>query len=173
MQVVGPIGSEDKTLAFAQQLAARVAQGARRRRRAPRAGPDGAAARRSTSIARRRSSAGLTERDVASDLLVSLASSGQVAPTYWLDKRGVQYLVSVQTPQYAIDSIDALRATPISTPDGTAADCSATSRTITRATGPANITHYNVARTFDVQANVDGTDLGSVADARATRSSPS
>jgi multidrug efflux pump subunit AcrB len=28
---------------------------------------------------------------------------------------------------------------------------------------PQNITHYNVARTFDVQANLDGTDLASVA----------
>ena len=51
---------------------------------------------------------GLTERDVASDLLVSLASSAQVSPSYWLDKRGVQYLVAVQTPQYDIDSLDAL-----------------------------------------------------------------
>ena len=47
--------------------------------------------------------AGLTEKDVASDLLVSLSSSGTVAPSYWIDKRGVQYLVAVQTPQYEID----------------------------------------------------------------------
>jgi multidrug efflux pump subunit AcrB len=105
----------------------------------------------------------LSERDVASDVLVSLASSGQVAPTYWLDRRGVQYLVSVQTPQYAIDSIDALRATPISTAEGqpqTLGNLAA----IRRATGPANITHFNIARTFDVQANIDGLDLGSVTD---------
>src|SRR5512140_954218 len=51
---------------------------------------------------------GVSERDVASDLLVSLSSSGQVAPSYWIDKRGVQYLVAVQTPQYDLDSLDAL-----------------------------------------------------------------
>ncbi len=107
--------------------------------------------------------AGLSERDVASDLLVSLASSGQVAPSYWIDKRGVQYLVSVQTPQYAIDSIDALKATPISNTAGDPQTVGNLS-TITRGFGPANITHYNVARTYDVLANVADTDLGSVSD---------
>src|SRR5471030_305782 len=34
---------------------------------------------------------------------------------------------------------------------------------ISRTEGPVNITHFNVSRTYDVQANVDGTDLGSVA----------
>ena len=92
-----------------QKLADRVAQGAGRRRRPPRAGRARAASSGSTSIARMAQQAGLTERDVASDLLVSLSSSGQVAPTFWLDKRGVQYLVAVQTPQYSIDSIDALK----------------------------------------------------------------
>jgi multidrug efflux pump subunit AcrB len=107
--------------------------------------------------------AGLSERDVASDLLVSLSSSGQVAPTFWLDKRGVQYLVAVQTPQYQIDTVDALRATPISTGGGTPQTLGNLA-TITRSTEPENITHFNVARTFDVQANVADTDLGSVSD---------
>jgi multidrug efflux pump subunit AcrB len=60
--------------------------------------------------------------------------------------------------------MDALRATPISTPDGHTQTLGNLA-TIKRATGPANITHFNVARTFDVQANVDDTDLGSVSDA--------
>jgi multidrug efflux pump subunit AcrB len=107
---------------------------------------------------------GLSERDVASDLLVSLSSSGQVAPSYWLDpKRGVQYLVAVQTPQYRIDSLDALRATPLSTPGANGPQMLSNVASITRGYGPANITHYNVARTYDVHANVDGTDLASVA----------
>jgi multidrug efflux pump subunit AcrB len=162
LQVVGPIGSEDKTLAVAQDLATKVA-------RVP-----GAADVHLAQVPKvpqlqiaidrvQAQQAGLTERDVASDLLVSLASSGQVSPTFWLDKRGVQYLVSVQTPQYAIDSIDALRATPISA--GGKVQTIGNLTQIKRATGPANITHFNIARTYDVQANVDGTDLGSVSDA--------
>ncbi|MEO7731390.1 MAG: efflux RND transporter permease subunit, partial [Kofleriaceae bacterium] len=177
LQVVGPIGSEDKTLQLAQELAGQVAK------------VPGAADVHLAQVSKVPSlqvtidrvmaqQAGLSERDVASDLLVSLASSGQVAPTYWLDKRGVQYLVSVQTPQYAIDSIDALRATPISIPGGGVNPSPSTSgpgagnrvqtvgnlTQIKRTMGPANITHFNIARTFDVQANVDGTDLGAVSD---------
>jgi CzcA family heavy metal efflux pump len=107
---------------------------------------------------------GVSERDVASDLLVSLSSSGQVTPSYWIDpKRGVQYLVAVQTPQYSIDSLDALRATPISTPGESGTQLLSNVARISRTTGPANITHYNAQRTFDVQANVAGTDLASVA----------
>jgi len=162
LQIVGPIGSEDKTLAVAQDLAAKVAR--------VRGAADVHLAQVSKvpqlqiSIDRvEAQQAGVTERDVASDLLVSLASSGQVTPTYWLDKRGVQYLVSVQTPQYKNDSIDALRATPVSA--GGKIQTVGNLTQIKRATGPANITHVNIARTFDVQANVDGTDLGSVSDA--------
>lgn len=107
---------------------------------------------------------GLTERDIASDLLVSLSSSGQVAPSYWLDpKRGVQYLVAVQTPQYEIDSIDALAATPLATTTEARTQLLSNVAQFKRAWGPQNITHHNVARTFDVLANVDGVDLASVA----------
>jgi multidrug efflux pump subunit AcrB len=162
LQVVGPIGSEDATLAIAQSLAVKVAK------------VPGAADVHLAQVSKvpqlqvaidrvEAQQAGVTERDVASDLLVSLASSGQVAPTYWVDKRGVQYTVSVQTPQYAIDSVDALRATPIST--GGKIQTFGNLAQIKRGAGPANITHFNVARTFDVQVNVDGTDLGSVSDA--------
>jgi multidrug efflux pump subunit AcrB len=162
LQVVAQPGNEDKALAVAQELAANVAK------------VPGAVDVHLAQVSKvpqfqisidrvEAQQAGVTERDVASDLLVSLASSGQVSPTYWLDKRGVQYLVSVQTPLYAIDSIDALRATPISSAGKiqTVGNLSQIKRT----TGPANITHFNIARTFDVQASVDATDLGSVSDA--------
>ncbi len=109
---------------------------------------------------------GMTQKDVASDLLVSLSSSSQVAPSYWLDtKRGVQYLVAVQTPQYQNDSFDAVNNTPLSTPGEGGPQLLSNVAAISRTVGPANITHYNASRTFDVQANVDGTDLGSVASA--------
>jgi multidrug efflux pump subunit AcrB len=116
---------------------------------------------------------GLTQRDVASDLLVSLASSGQVAPSYWVDPvRGVQYLVAVQTPQYQNDSMAALTSTPVSTPllagnsgDGPRPQLLGNLAAVSRTSGPVNVTHYNITGCFDVQANVAGTDLGSVANA--------
>jgi multidrug efflux pump subunit AcrB len=162
LQVIGPTGSEDKTLAFAQELAKRVAMvpGAVDVHLAQVAKTPQLKIRIDRTIAQQ---AGVSERDVASDLLVSLASSGQVAPTFWIDKRGVQVLVSVQTPQYKIDSIAALQATPISTP-GDKPQTLGNVAHIDRTTGPVNITHYNVSRTYDVQANVQDTDLGSVID---------
>ena len=106
---------------------------------------------------------GLSERDVASDLLVALASNAVVAPTYWLDKRGVQYLVAVQTPQRDIDSIDAMNTLPLST-NREHPQLLSNVASISRTSGPVNITHYDISRTYDVQANVEGTDLGSVVD---------
>ena len=163
VQVVGAIGNEDQTYAVAQQIAERV-------RRIP-----GAADVHLAQVPKQpelridvdRTMAGqlgLTERDVSSDLLVSLASSALVSPSYWLDKRGIQYLVAVQTPQREVDSLEAMNTTPISTGGGPPQLLS-NMATLSRTEGPVNITHFNVARTYDVQANVDGADLGSVSTA--------
>jgi multidrug efflux pump subunit AcrB len=111
---------------------------------------------------------GLTQRDVTDDMLVSLSSSGQTAPNFWLDPAGgVQYAVAVQTPQWRIDSIDALGSIPLSAGPTTAATAApqllANVATTSRTLGPTNLTHYNIARSFDVLVGVDGTDLGAVA----------
>ncbi len=107
---------------------------------------------------------GITQRDVANDALVSLSSSGQVAPNYWLDpKKGIQYLVAVMTPQYKVDSMDALRGMPVHLPNSPAPQVLGNIASLKRDFTPVNITHYNVLSTFDVQANVQGADLGSVA----------
>jgi multidrug efflux pump subunit AcrB len=73
---------------------------------------------------------GLTQRDVTSNMLISLSGSGTVAPNFWLNSsNGVSYSVAVQTPQYRMDSLDALLRTPISvasnTVNGTTADSQA------------------------------------------------
>jgi len=65
------------------------------------------------------SSVELTEHDVSNSLLISLSSSGQVAPNQWLNYvNGVNYQVAVQTPQYRIDSFDSLMRTPITATPG-------------------------------------------------------
>ncbi len=62
---------------------------------------------------------GLSQSTVANDVLISLSSSGQTAPNFWLDpKTGVQYPLAVQTPQLKIDSVDALDSTPVASPGG-------------------------------------------------------
>jgi multidrug efflux pump subunit AcrB len=109
--------------------------------------------------------AGLTQRDVASSVLISLSSSGQTAPNQWLNPlNGVNYNVAVQTPQYKMDSIDAIRRTPITAAGGGNMQLldnvlTGVKRTVTTAL----ISHYNVQPVYDVMANTDQRDLGGVA----------
>jgi multidrug efflux pump subunit AcrB len=106
---------------------------------------------------------GLTQRDVANDLLVSLSASGQTAPSFWLDpKKGIQYTVAVQTPQARMDSMAALESTPIGTSSGTPQLLTNLAH-FSRGVGATNITHFNAMPTYDILANVDGTDLGTMA----------
>jgi len=106
---------------------------------------------------------GFTQRDVATSLLVSLSSSGQTAPNYWLDpKNGVNYGVAVQTPQYRIDSINALNNTPVVAP-GQRPQLLTNVATTSRRVEAGVISHYNVQPVLDVMASADGADLWSVA----------
>ena len=109
---------------------------------------------------------GLTQSAVASNLLISLAGSGQAAPNFWLNpQNGVQYSVVTQTPQFRLNSIEALQATPISNGDRNGvAQVLGNVATVERTTMASVIGHYNVQPVFDVYANVDGRDLGGVAD---------
>ena len=109
--------------------------------------------------------AGLTQRDVANSMLISLSSSGQIAPTQWLNpKNGVSYQVAVQTPQYRVDSFDALRRTPVTGTQGAAsAQLLGNLATVGRTASTALVSHYDVQPVFDVYANADLQDLGAVA----------
>lgn len=111
----------------------------------------------------------LSEREIANDLLISLASSGQAAPNVWLNpQNGVQYAVSVQTPQFRMSSLDAIGRTPLvgatssSTMSGGPPTLDNVAR-ISRRNGVAVVSHYDVAPVFDLYANVQDRDLGGVA----------
>jgi multidrug efflux pump subunit AcrB len=109
---------------------------------------------------------GLTQRDVATNLLISLSGSAQASPNYWLSpQNGVQYLVATQTPQYLLNSIESLEATPVSSaggPGGT--QLLGNVATVERTTTQTVVGHYNIQPIYDVYANVDGRDLGGVSD---------
>jgi multidrug efflux pump subunit AcrB len=108
---------------------------------------------------------GLSERDVANSVLLSLSGSSQVQPNYWLNpKEGVQYPVSVRVPQYAMDSITALNAMPVSAnqPGKNNAQILANLATVQRANGWPIFSHYNVMPVIDVFGGVSGRDLGGV-----------
>lgn len=137
---------------------------------------------------------GLTQRDVASSVLISLSGSGMVAPTQWLNwANGVNYNVTVQTPQFRMNTLDALMRTPITAPGGiggggaesassigmgpnhsslaygnpgaapNAAQFLANLAGVKRGVAPEIVNHYDVQPVFDVYANIDRRDLGSVA----------
>ena len=108
---------------------------------------------------------GLTERDVAQNLLISLSSSFQTSPTFWLNpKNGVSYNVAVMSPQYRIDTLQALLNTPINGSVNTNPQVLSNLATATPITRPAVVSHYNIFPAVDVYASVDGRDLGGVAD---------
>jgi multidrug efflux pump subunit AcrB len=80
---------------------------------------------------------GLTQRDVTSSMLISLSGSSTVAPNFWMNwANGVNYNVGVQTPQYRIDSLDALLRTPISAASN--AENGITAGSMSGAAGAAN-----------------------------------
>jgi multidrug efflux pump subunit AcrB len=108
---------------------------------------------------------GLTTRDVASSLLISLSSSFQSAPNFWLDPTtGVNYSVAVQTPIYKMGTMAALQSTPVSTAGrGTTPELLANLVTTQRQVTPVVVTHYNIQPSMDVYASADGRDLGGVA----------
>jgi multidrug efflux pump subunit AcrB len=106
---------------------------------------------------------GLTQQDVAGNMLVSLSSSGQTQPMFWLNpKNGQQYTIAVQTPDYKINSLDALKNTPIVSSQAVIPQLLTNVAKIERGYSAANVTHFNAMPTFDVQADRSGADLGSV-----------
>jgi multidrug efflux pump subunit AcrB len=107
---------------------------------------------------------GLTQRDVASSLLISLSASGQVAPNQWLDpQNGVNYQVSAQTPQYKIDTFDAMRRTPITPLSGGATQLLYNLAQLKRNNSPEIESHYDIQPVIDIFASPDKRDLGGLA----------
>jgi len=106
---------------------------------------------------------GLSERDVANNVLVSLSSSFQTAPNFWLSPNGVSYPIAIQTPQYEVNSIDALRTIPVNSPSAQQPQLLENLTSMDRRQEPAVVTHYNVQRVIDVYAGTQGRDLGGVA----------
>ena len=109
---------------------------------------------------------GLSPNDVTNDLLVSTSGTSQTSPAFWLSPaNGVVYNLTVQSPQYAVDSIDALLRTPVR---AASAALSTTPQLLSNLVGvmptveDAVDSHYNIAPTIDVYAGAQGRDMGSI-----------
>jgi multidrug efflux pump subunit AcrB len=107
---------------------------------------------------------GLTQLDVSNSLFVSLSSSAQVQPNFWLDpKMGITYAVAAQTPQYRLDTVAAMENTPIAVRTGGPPQLLSNVASVSHSITPVVANHRNVQPVFDVFANVQNSDLGSVA----------
>ncbi|WP_031358707.1 efflux RND transporter permease subunit [Caballeronia sordidicola] len=108
---------------------------------------------------------GITERDVTNSLVVHLAGSGQIAPTYWLNPaNGVEYPIVVQTPQYGLDSLPSLMNLPLTS--SVAANDGQILAGVARVHRTASnevVSDYNVQPMVEIFAATQGRDLGAVA----------
>jgi multidrug efflux pump subunit AcrB len=111
---------------------------------------------------------GLNASTVATNINVSLSSSVQVSPNFWTDlSSGIPYYLAVQTPEYRVNSLNALANTPVSTSLAVSGQVVpgmlSNIATFKRDTVPTNSNQSNVQEVYDVYASVQGRDLGGVA----------
>ncbi len=108
---------------------------------------------------------GMSQQDVANSLLVTLNSSAQIAPNFWLSPRNfVSYPLVVQEPTYRIDSVPSLMGVPLS-PDNHKQQLLMNVAKLTRGNVPMIMSQLNIRPVFDIHADVQGRDLKSAADA--------
>ncbi|MGO9039630.1 MAG: efflux RND transporter permease subunit [Steroidobacteraceae bacterium] len=105
---------------------------------------------------------GVTAADVTNSLVVNLASSSQVAPTYWLNKKnGVTYPIALQTPQNQIDTLPALQNLPINATGATTTVLGGIAG-ISRTQSDAVVSQYDISPMVEIYATTRGRDLGAV-----------
>jgi multidrug efflux pump subunit AcrB len=104
---------------------------------------------------------GISQHDVANNLLLTLSGSGQIAPTFWLNfDTGLQYPLVAQAPQYRMTSLQDLQNMPVTTTSqqqilgGLA--------TITRGMGPAVVVHRDTQSIIDIFGAAQDRDLGAI-----------
>jgi CzcA family heavy metal efflux pump len=111
---------------------------------------------------------GINQREIANDILVSLSSSSQVTPNFWVDPAyGLPFLIAVQTPPHVVNSLNELMNTPVAAGAATGAPGAGSQllnnvATVSRGRAASVVNHYNIQPEFDIFANVQGRDLGGV-----------
>src|SRR3984885_5564531 len=113
---------------------------------------------------------GLTANNIALNLNTSLSSSEQVSPNFWTDpSNGTPYFLAVQTPEYRVDTLNALKNTPVATftavtssGRNTVPGLLSNVATFKRDTVPTNSNQANVQPVYEIFANAEGRDLGAL-----------
>ena len=105
---------------------------------------------------------GMNEQNAATSMLETLAGSAQTNPIYWLNPDNqVSYAVSVQTPQYSMDTMGGLRNLPLTA--GSSSQLLGGLADFHLSASNAVVSHYNIMPVIDVFATPSGRDLGAVA----------
>ncbi|MDP3608450.1 MAG: efflux RND transporter permease subunit [Methylophilus sp.] len=106
---------------------------------------------------------GISTRDITNSLVINMAGSSQVSPTFWLNpESGVSYPIVLQTPQYQMDSLNALANLPMNSPGGNSQTLGALA-TFKRGSGNAVVSQYDIQSMVQINATTQGRDLGAVA----------
>jgi multidrug efflux pump subunit AcrB len=106
---------------------------------------------------------GLTQSQVASNLLVSLSGSFQTSPSFWMDPAtGTQYSVATQTPQYRLSTLNDLATTPLRSGSGGPSQMLSNVALFHRSAASGVVSHYNAMPVIDIYGSVQGSDLGFV-----------
>ena len=110
----------------------------------------------------------LQAQQIVNDLTISLSSSEQVNPNFWIDaKQGIPYYLAVQTPERQVSTVNDLLNTSITSASGGAVspipNTLGNVATMSRRYIQSVINHNNVAPVYDIYASVADRDLGSVA----------
>ena len=107
---------------------------------------------------------GMTQRDVATNLLVSLSGSLQTAPNFWVNPgNNVSYPLVVQVPQYRLDTLNDLQNIPVASGQASTPQLLGSVANISRGQGEAVVSHYDVQPTIDIYGSTQARDLGNVA----------
>ena len=108
---------------------------------------------------------GLDQTSIAKNVIVTTNSSAQTQPNFWVDPRNsVSYPLVVQQPTYQIDSTHDLWTLPlVSTAPGGSSQVLMNVANFGRIEEPLVASQLNIRPVFDVNADVQGTDLASAA----------
>jgi multidrug efflux pump subunit AcrB len=106
---------------------------------------------------------GISQKDVTNNMVTTLAGSSQVAPAFWLNpSNGVSYPIVVQIPQNQVSDISDLLNIPIVGSEGHESTILGGISTLQRSFSDAIITHDGILPSYDIYADIQGRDLGSV-----------
>jgi len=107
---------------------------------------------------------GITPKDVTNNMVVNLAGSSQVAPTFWLNPaNGISYSVVMQAPQYNLDTLSDLANIPVASGTNNNQQLLGGIASFNRTTRNAVVSQYDGQPMVQINATTQDTDLGSVA----------